>query len=157
MPVSCRVPHKSSKEDDDDTAFSTSVCRGYIQTCPNAQPPPHPRACIHTTPHSTMRKGLHMALRVGLDKRCVFLLVFLLCLQSGLGVASKQTGLLGLAVSSSGLLGHWCPAGGAAPHVDPPRRLCSREDRSYWEVRKWVCAHSRGAVALANALDDTPA
>lgn len=69
--------------------------------------PPHTCTCTHTTPHSTMTEGLRVALRIGSDKGCVFLLVFLLCFQSGLGVASKQTGLLGLAVHFSGLLDHW--------------------------------------------------
>lgn len=45
---------------------------------PNAQPhsPPHTCTCTPTTPHSTVRKDSHVALRAGLDKGCYFVQCF---------------------------------------------------------------------------------
>lgn len=52
----------------------------------------HTCVCTHTTLHSIVKKGLRLPLRTGLDKECIFPLVFLFSFPSGLAAASEQTG-----------------------------------------------------------------
>lgn len=110
----------------------TNICVCVCTHPPNAQPhsPPHTCTCTPTTPHSTVRKDSHVALRAGLDKGCYFDQCF--------WSPSRQAWLLPQSKQGPGRT-FWSlrstpvfllfitqrPAGGAAPCGDRPVCLCS--------------------------------